>query len=288
MTNRSTLNMMSFIAHDRISWLRLSLFAIVLLLSTDLVAAPPERDAPSADPSLDTRGGVVLLSGVKDGTFAFDDEGFYWFCQFLRKNPDALAESDCNENDIVPWQYLMERPSDYRGQPVCIEGRFLLEQPAYDIATRPELGRLRQWDIGVAGSNAIATLVLVDPAPRTKKRSLIRVRGFFIKIRSFRTESGEEGAGPLFVARSVEILETPDRAVPQSSGLDGRDLLTAMAGIVVVLFFLSVIVRRRVSRATAATSASFERPRTSGTNADFQWMDENSAAPPRGDDSSIP
>lgn len=264
------------------------MFAMVLMLSTDSLAAPPERDAPPADPALDTRSGVALLSGVKDGTFAFDDEGFYWFCHYLRKNPDALAASDCNEDNVVPWQYLMERPSDYRGQPVCIEGRFLREQPAYDIATRPELGRLRQWDIGVAGSNAIATLVLVDPAPGTRKRSLIRARGFFIKIRSFRTESGEEGAGPLFVARCVEILDSQDRAVPNSSSLDGRDLLTAMAGIVVVLFFLSVMVRRRVNRATAATSASFERPRTSGTDADFQWMDENSTAPPRGDDSSIP
>lgn len=253
----------------------LSIVAVIAVASVDVMAAPPPTDVARGNQPAATENGIALLAGVKDGTFSFDDEGFYWFCSYLREHPDALADAGCGADDAVPWQYLMERPTDYRGRAVCIEGRFLREQPAYDVSSHPDVGRLRQVDLGVAGSQSIATLVLVDPPPPTSKRSLIRTRGFFIKVRSYRTESGGEGAGPLFVARSFTIVDRAGETVGGTGTLSGRDILTLMGGVTIALFFVVVFMRRRVSD-SAGTSRSFpERPRTTGTDADFDWLDED-------------
>jgi hypothetical protein len=249
----------------------------VLMSASIGYSAPPEIDANASAPATDTEAGISLLAQVEDGTFSFDDEGFYWFCRYLRATKSALNDTSCDDADVVPWQYLMERPSDYRGRIVCIEGRFLREQPAYEIPSRPEIGRLRQVDLGVPGSNAIATIVLVDAAPTTRKRALIRTRGFFIKVRAFQSASGAEGAGPLFVARSFEVLEAPAGGAASSGPIEGRHLLTGMAAMVVFLFVLTVAVRRRVGNAKGGESATFERPRVTGTGRDFDWLNESSA-----------
>lgn len=250
---------------------------VAVCFASACVAAPPADQGESADLRRSTQAGVALLADIEDGEFSFDDEGFYWFCGFLREHPDALARTDCQGEDVVPWQYLMERPSDYRGRAVCIEGRFLREQPPYDVDTRPGVGRLRQVDMGVAGSNAIATLVLVDPPPKTPKRSLIRAHGFFIKVRSFRTEGGGEGAGPLFVARSFEILESAGGFAGTTSRWGSRDILTAMAATTVVLFFVVVFVRKRLATSATPMNSESDRPRVSGTGADFDWLDESAS-----------
>lgn len=250
---------------------------IVVVCSASIAtAAPPAPDVRSdVDPS-DIRAGMELLAGVEDETFSFDDEGFYWFCRYLRKNPEALSTAVCAANDVVPWHYLMERPSDYRGRAVCIEGRFLREQPEYEVVTRPGVGRLRQIDLGTPGSGAIATLVLVDPPPNTPRKSLIRVRGIFIKVRSYRTESGDDGAGPLLVATTFDVIEAGRRDAAIERGMSGRDILTAMAGLTVVLFLLVVMMRKRAAVSTSMTQLPVDRPRVSGTAVDFDWMGQTS------------
>lgn len=245
-----------------------AIIAIVTLVAVSSAnAAPPAAGSPP-----DVEQGVSLLANVKDGEFSFDDEGFYWFCRFLREHPDVLERPDCATDEVVPWQYLMERPSDYRGRAICIEGRFLGEQPPYDVTARPGVGRLRQVDLGVPGSQAIATLVLVDPPPATPKRSLVRARGYFIKVRSYRTESGGEGAGPLFVARTLEIIERASGGATGSSLLRGRNVLLAMGGLTLILFFVMIFLRRRVALGSASAESAPIRPRISGNTDDFDWL----------------
>ncbi|HPF39889.1 MAG TPA: hypothetical protein P5081_01940 [Phycisphaerae bacterium] len=226
--------------------------------------------------------GVRLLADVEDGAFAFDDEGFYWFCQFLRDHPDVFATSTCASEDAVPWRYLMERPSDYRGEEVCIEGRLLREQPEYEVRSRPGLGRLRQIDLGESGSQAIATLVLVDPPPTARRKSLIRARAFFIKVRSFRSEAGVEGAGPLLVARSFEVVRPAGGGGSEQQGPDGRRILMAMAGVTFVLFLLVITMRRRAGAVASGDQGPSRERLVTGTREDFEWLADGAEPPDHG------
>lgn len=250
--------------------------AIVVWYASITVASPPQPDDALEADSSSTQAGIDLLADIKDLTFSFDDEGFYWFCRYLREHPAALSSTACGFDDVVPWQYLMERPSDYRGRAECVEGRVLREQPEYEVVSRPGVGRLRQVDLGTPGSSAIATLVLVDPPPSTPRKSLVRVRGFFIKVRSYRTESGDEGAGPLFVARTFDVVETARNGVRSESGVNSRDILTAMAGITFGLFLLVMMLRRQAAASATVPKSPADRPSVSGTPSDFEWMGEKS------------
>ncbi|MCA9254515.1 MAG: hypothetical protein KDA33_02710 [Phycisphaerales bacterium] len=229
------------------------------------------------------REGVELLADVEDGAFAFDDEGFYWFCQFLRDNPDVFATSNCASDSAVPWRYLMERPSDYRGEEVCIEGRLLREQPEYEVRSRPGLGRLRQIDLGESGSQAIATLVLVDPPPTARRKSLVRTRAFFVKVRSFRSEAGVEGAGPLLVARSFEVIQpAAGGGASERRAPDGRQILMAMAGVTFTLFLLVVMMRRRAGAVASGDQEPRRERLITGTREDFEWLDDGADPPDDG------
>lgn len=216
--------------------------------------------------------GRALLGAVEDNTFSFDDEAFYWYCRYLRANPDAYDDVTCGAGDAVPWRFLMERPSDYRGRAVCIEGRLLREQPSYEIAGRPGVGRLRQLELGRSGSNAVATLILLDAAPTIAKRSRIRARAVFIKVRAFQSEAGKVGSGPLLIASGLDVVESSGPAADSAGGMDARRLLPWMAGVTLLLFGVMVAIRRNVGAKRQQTDLAIDEPRVTGTDADFDWL----------------
>lgn len=237
--------------------------------------------------------GRALLEKVEDHTFAFDDDAFYWYCEYLHalgsedaertEARDSLQTSvECDEGAAVPWRFLLERPDDYRGRMVCIEGRVLLEQPSYALPGRPHLGRLRQFELGTAGTGAVATLILLNDTTAIPKRSLIRVNAVFIKVRAFQSKSGGVGTGPLLVANAIEVVESAGHGAAGESAFSAGRVLPWMVGGTLLLFGIMVAIRRNVG---ATKKVSVESPviapRMTGTEADFDWLREENETDPR-------
>lgn len=254
----------------------MSRFCFVIIVSILIVSAERSFSAPP-----DFSEGMALLESVKDDTFAFDDDAFYWFCRRLRDDPNALGGSICDSESVTPWRFLMERPSDYRGRKVCIEGTLMLEQPAYEVAGRPGVGRLRQLELGTHDSNAVATLILLDPSAVVSKRSLIRATAVFIKVRAFRTASGGVSSGPLLIANTVEVVEPGRNRSGSADGLDARRILPWMAGITLLLFGVMVAIRRNVGAKRPSADFDDGPLPVTGTNEDFDWMSSECGGDPR-------
>ena len=160
--------------------------------------------------------GLTLLSGVRDNVLSFDDPGFYWFCRYVTR-PDGISALKPIDIDApLPWKYLFERPGDYRGKPVVIEG-LLVARSTWSVDNRDVPRPLHQCEIATRGTSAVATVVTPDALDDIPLYSTVRVKGFFIKVRAFRTTSGETGAGPLLVARKPQVLAAGSN--PTGSGI---------------------------------------------------------------------
>ena len=252
--------------------------ALLLLLPT---RASANDDTPSAQAEVLAEGRRIL-AGIEDYTFTFDHPGFYWMCGALRSYPDIFGDDVCAE-DATPWQYLLERPSDYRGRQVCIEGVILQVKDAFRIADRPELGTLYQIELGQSGSNAVATVVLTEKPPTASRKSHIRLPALFIKARRFRGTDGGEGAGPLLVGRSFEIVKASSVASSQVGNESGRitttTLLMWLAGSTLIMAFVFAALRRGLGQRSDPSPLSVASTRrddgVTGTAEDFEWLDKS-------------
>ncbi len=235
--------------------------------------------------------GARLLDDVRDGVFSFDDPAFYWICRFvddrlhaIARNPtadtpdeigqDASATARSSEPDTsVPWRHLIERPADYRGRAVTIEG-LVLRSSAYDVTNRPGLNRLYQFELAESDTQAICTIVMTrDPGP-WPNRTRVRIGGYFVKVRSFQTNGGETGVGPLLVGFSCEPLRMPRTGIPgysSDSSSPYRWLYWAVTALAVIWFVMRGRLRRQRRQSSRAGGGSTQE-RAEASEEDLRWL----------------
>lgn len=238
--------------------------AYLLIAGCWALATGQSAPADSADPPAEGR---RLLEDVKDGVFSFDDPAFYWFCRYVDSH-----EIEAKANDApVAWTTLAERPSDFRGQLVTIEG-VVQSLAAHDVTNRPDVPRLYQLQLSNRASSQLCTLVVTKDPGEVPMRSLVRARGYFIKIRGFRTKGGDEGAGPLVVAASLAEVRAP--AGPTLTLHEYR-LPTWLVGGVAAMALIWFVLRRRLSPIGRGGGKALVRSnKTTQTDRDFDWLDE--------------
>jgi hypothetical protein len=223
--------------------------ASVLVFALLVWAEPP--DIPASAPA---RGEDVLaharmlLQDVRDNVFSFDDEAFYEFCRYVRHHaPPAVSPIEASE-PAVPWKFMLERPSDYRGRLVTIEG-VLQARTAFEVSGpgREGIGTLYQCELSDRGTRSLCAAITVDDPQDIPIRSRVRAKGFFIKVRGYVTNAGDAGAGPLLVARRLELIEAPSSALPDlfSGWAIG---LTEVCAVTAVLALVWLALRRAVRR----------------------------------------
>ncbi len=232
--------------------------------------SPRDNPAPS-DAADDLSHGLALLRDVRDNVFSFDDPAFYWFCRFVKRAAPAADDQISETETGVPWHFLLERPSDYRGRLVVIAGR-LLRRSQFEMTNRREVGTLYQCELVEAGTRAICTVIVTEDPQAIPIRSWVRTKGYFIKVRAFRTDAGTTGAGPLLVARRLEPapgLGSGLSAAPQAPG-GGYVWLVGGTAVLAILW----MVLRRALRSSEA--AEWSKPdaakRSTGSSADFDWL----------------
>jgi len=289
--------------------------AAALFAMTGPVIAQPPDDKPASDPDAPTttrsiEHGMRLLSNVRDNVLSFDDPAFYWFCRYVTtpEGAAALADTESNPNhnangaadhetaatggssnsanvsdvpaeaDPTPIKFLLERPNDYRGKPVTIEGT-LVAKWSWSVDNRDVPNPLNQCEIAVAGTRALAAVVTTESVDAIPIRSRVRARGYFIKVRAFQTTGGEPGAGPLLVARSLTLIKSNGAiAGAGSESTAGKSAqMWILAGTLVAA--VAWLMLRRMARKpqSAATTPSFRSTAMSENAAadDFDWMLKN-------------
>jgi len=147
---------------------------VVLAALSCAVARGQQPSQPDAD---DLADGLRLLEDVRDNVFSFDDPAFYWFCQYVRRQP-ATTNTAADEPPL-PWRFLFERPSDYRGRVILVQG-ILQSRQTYELTNRPGVETLHQCELSDPTTRAICTVVSIDDPGEIPIRSLVRASGYFI------------------------------------------------------------------------------------------------------------
>ncbi len=226
--------------------------------------------AVAVPPTDELAEGRRLLAGVKDHVFSFDDEAFYWFCNYVRRH-DATREDTDDDEAHTPWRFLLERPSDYRGELVVIEGT-LLRKTSFDVPNRPGVGRLHQCELNARGTGAVCTVILTDEPQGVPIGARVRGRAFFLKVRSFRTRQGNEGMGPLLVGREL-IAVRGGGAESVGIGLAIEDVGVWLAAATALLAVAWYALRRRLRAESAVAESHVSVPEAQAeSEADFDWL----------------
>jgi len=253
--------------------------AVLCLMPVCLAAlqadhSPPTSPAASAPPAEkkpdDLAYGRKLLQDVRDNVFSFDDPAFYWFCRFVKADAQTARYRITAQDRAVPWRFLLERPSDYRGRLVVVAGR-LLRRSQIEVTNRHGVGTLYQCELASAQTRGVCTVIVTDDPRSIPVRSMVRTKAFFIKVRAFRTIGGRSGAGPLLVGRHLEQVGPETFGLTDGASGPGRWGTWLVVGTaVLVVVWLALRWRLRSSPAKEPALGSGREPAASDT--DFDWL----------------
>ncbi|MFQ5430827.1 MAG: hypothetical protein ACE5E1_11010 [Phycisphaerae bacterium] len=244
--------------------------------------ATPAPGQVTTAPDQDLSHGRRLLEGVRDHVFSFDDPAFYWFRRYVKHDSQPAKYDMSAADEPVPWKYLMERPGDYRGELILIEG-VLLRSSAYEVPNRQGGGTYHQCELGDRGTRAICTVVVTEAPEGIPNRGRVRTKGYFLKVRAYRTADGRTGEGPLLVARRLQRVA---RAPVESfgDGLFSKAAPRWLIGATVLLAFAWLFLRRSLrSRRETPLRGTASGPSPTGTEDDCDWLTRGESAEPPDD-----
>lgn len=242
-------------------------------------AAPPvspvQEWAGPVRTESDTTAARGMFDQVVDGTFSFDDEAFYWLCEHVRSSAARQELLAAVSESPTPIRQLMERPADFRGRPVVVEG-VLRSREEYEIRARPELGRLTQLELSVPDSRAIVTIVCMERAASLSIGLPVRATGYFLKSRMFRTTDGQSGVGVVVVTSGMVGPAPPTDRTPERSGgvwaAGERWLVAGIAALVVAWIGLRRRSRQSPRRVQVGRNDRTARAAVDANDRDFEWM----------------
>jgi len=200
-----------------------------------------------------------LLEDVRDGVPSFDEPAFYWLCRHVRSEPAARSLLILPEETTLPLKHLLEQPAGFRGRAVLVEG-VLRSSYAYEVANRADAGRLLQCELSDVRTGAICTVVCTDADASLPIGMTVRAKGYFLKVRSFRTRSGGNGAGPLLVARRLEPVPSATADSARPGHAEPPHWPWGMVGLA-ILAPAWVLLRRWLARGAGATAYGRRSPR---------------------------
>jgi hypothetical protein len=213
--------------------------------TTRLAVSQPASELPS-----DVQ---VALDGIEDFSFSFAQPGFYAVIEHLKTTSSSPGHVRL-PLEVDDWGVLLERPADFRGLPVTIEGVVGRNKPwRFEQEEYRRLGTVWQLELWRADQPITATLILTNDASDIPLEATIRVTGYFVMIRQYysRTNRIRQAAllladGPTVVSRAIARTSTPSR-------------LNLFIGLVVALtaalLVIWIVLRRSVARTRHATPA---------------------------------
>jgi len=255
-------------------WPALSLLAAAL----STLGASAQSSRPAEELPEEVR---AVLSGVEDFSFSFSQPGFHAVLEYVKSmtgSPGQAREAVL----IDDWTTLLERPADFRGLPVTIEGivgrnkawRFEQEQHRH-------LGAVWQLELWRADQPIAATLILTDDAGDIPIGATIRVTGYFVLMRQYHSGTRQTRQAALLVGHGPTLVsQTAARTRSASSSLVGIVVAATLALLVIWILLRRSAARTR--RTTAAPRASGPAPVSLADDL-AAWAEEEPQPPPEED-----
>lgn len=186
----------------------------------------------------------AALADTRDFAFNFDQPGFYAVATFVRGSPRSPGFAQV-PLEVEDWRDLLERPSDFRGRPVTIEGRVGRNKDPYTLHARPELGQVTQLELFRPDQPLACTVLLTTPAADVPVGATLRVTGYFVMIRQYHGPAGRVQQAALVVAPGPSRI---DLAAARRGAVNLADWRW-MAGAAVLGLVIAVVLVRRAGRA---------------------------------------
>lgn len=200
----------------------------------------------------------AALAQIRDLAFNFDQPGFYAVLDFVKHSPHSPG---FRQEPIVvdDWRDLLERPSEFRGRPVTVEG-VVGRNRSYKLIGRPEFGDV--WQLGIRRDDQpiTCTLVFTENADDVALGSVLTTTGYFVMVRQYYDSSNRVQQAALLVAPGPSVVSR--RAPPSATGtgMDWRWMVAAVAlGLLVTLVLLRQAGRDR-GHDVRALRASHDAP----------------------------
>ena len=215
------------------------LLILVVVLATASTSAawlaaasqPASRSTEELPPDV-----LSQLSSIEDFTYDFDHPGYYALLRFVKQSRFAPGFG-CLPIAVDDWRTLVERPKDFRGLPVTIEGTVGRNKDPYVHPRYPELGQVWQVELRRPDQAISCTVVFTSDVSDLPLGADIRVTGYFFKINRYPTRGGQPGLSALLVAPGpTQISRVRSQAV---FAPDWRWLSAALVvGLAATLFLL--------------------------------------------------
>lgn len=195
----------------------------------------------------------AALDSIEDFSFSFAQSGFYAVIEHLKTTSSSPGHVHL-PLEVDDWSVLLERPADFRGLPVTIEGVVGRNKPwRFEQEEYRRLGTVWQLELWRADQPITATLILTNDAGDIPLDATIRATGYFVMIRQYysRTNRIRQAAllladGPTVVSRAVARTSTPSRL---------NLFIGLVVALTVALLVIWILLRRSVARTRHATPA---------------------------------
>ena len=218
--------------------------AILAACSSPLLMAHGQETQPTTMPAAPVEElpeeVLARLSTIEDFTYGFAHPGYYALLSFVKRAP--LAPGFAREPLVVAdWRVLLDRPADFRGLPITIEGVIGRNKEPYTHTRYPQLGQVWQVELQRHDQPLACTVIFTGAVSDLPLRATIRVTGYFVKTRYFKTRSGKQELAALLVAPGPTQVSHP---APPPDTRQGPDWLWMTVALIVALLVTIVVLRR--------------------------------------------
>jgi hypothetical protein len=186
----------------------------------------------------------AALAQERDLAFDFDQPGFYAVLEYVKRSPRSPGFMQ-TPVEVTDWRDLLERPNDFRGQPVTITGVVGRNKAPYALESRRELGLVSQLELSRAEQPLTCTVIFTENVTDIPLNATVTVTGYFVMIRAYYGPSKRVQQAALLVAAGPT---TVDRFMPHAAQAGALDWWWPVGAIAVGLV-ITVIVLWRPFRA---------------------------------------
>lgn len=177
-------------------------FVLLVLATCHAGVAVGQESQPgsaSGDPSELPPAVLAELDTLNDFAFDFDRPAFYALLRHVRDSPHPPGHAQ-DPVVVETWRDFAERPRDFRGVAVTVEG-VVGANRGYELIRHRDFGRLWQLELSGTQPQACAcTVICTEPADDVPLGATVRVTGYFVMMRSYVASSQRTQTAALLVA----------------------------------------------------------------------------------------
>ncbi|MEP0847352.1 MAG: hypothetical protein HRF50_11120 [Phycisphaerae bacterium] len=229
------------------------------------------------------------LARMEDFSFSFSQPGFYAVLEAVRDAPYPPGH-EAEPEHVSDWHVLLERPAEYRGRAVTVEG-VVGRNAAWELSDVPDPQRRTVWQLELArdGQPIACTVILTADASDVPIGASVTVTGYFVMVRQYYTASRRVAQAALLVGRAPTRIA---RSAPPETAVDSRRTIGFLAAIGAGLAVAWVALRHAARMRRPEHEVRARRPAPLNLSQDLaQWVQKqhgaethDAGAPPNSDD----